>query len=465
MLPSLPFVRRPLGRVLSLAAALALTASVAGAQVPTSYHAEFLGSAKLVSAMNDAGLVVGTGNIYQYPRAFVAGPGLPVTILKLPLGFLSSGATDINESGVIVGVISPYSTTAFYPQPCRWDPDGLGGWTPTRMDTLPGDNRGTADAINDLGEILGTSAYQSSNHVVLYTPTGPVDLPALAGLPARSINNDHVYVTSGARRVHLDTLQVENLGVPAGATGADAWVINASGQIAGDLSHAGNPGCPSQAALYTDGPGWAPVGNCGSSASSYDLNDLGDVLTMVDGAPWIQFVNGGNVRVEDLIVADSGHWTIDTNFDIALNNERQMALHATNGGQSGILLISPAPSVTCQADLGSGGPGGMHLSMCGGNLASGTTADILVTGALPNGSLLLLVGLAQSSVPFKGGTLVPVPWALGIQLPTDALGYAHVDGIPGGGGPFSAYMQAVQQDAGQAKGWSISNAVRVDFKP
>ena len=42
-------------------------------------------------------------------------------------------------------------------------------------------------------------------------------------------------------------------------------------------------------------------------------------------------------------------------------------------GENGLVLLSP--SLTCQADLGFGGPGDSVLSLCGGNLASGTSAD------------------------------------------------------------------------------------------
>src|SRR5688572_13028711 len=136
----------------SLGLALALLVPTLCAQAPT-YHAEFLGTAVHVAAMNSSGLVVGTGSIGIYQRAYVAGPGKAISYLPLPFGFLSSGARDLNDSGVIVGVMSPYQTTGFYPQPVRWDPDGAGGYTPTLLSTLPGHNRGTAEAINELGDI------------------------------------------------------------------------------------------------------------------------------------------------------------------------------------------------------------------------------------------------------------------------------------------------------------------------
>lgn len=445
----------------SLAFAAAVLVSPVLAQAP-SYHAEFLGAGTSVSAMNDAGVVVGTGTLLsKYPRAFVAGPGKPTSFLPLPMGFLSSGARDVNEAGVIVGVISPYQTTAFYPQPARWDADGAGGWTVTRLDTLPGDNRGTADAINDLGEIVGTSSWQSSIKTVLYAPGGAVELPGLQGYRPWSLNDAGVFVGAGPWRANIHTQTVEMLPVPAGASAVRGWVINGPGQVAGEAAGAG---CD-EAALWTEGSGWLSLSTCGAGNTSFDLNDGGDVLFLQDYAPHIRFASGDTWRVEDLIVAPAGHWTPDFNVDMALDSAGRMAFHATNGGQTGILLITPDAMPGCQADLGYAGPGSMHLAMCGGDLSSGTTADISLSGAKPLAIAWMVVGAASLPTGFKGGTLVPVPVALALPLAVDPAGHAELPGVAGGIGPLSVYLQCVQPDASQPKGWAISNALRADFLP
>jgi hypothetical protein len=449
-------------------AGLLLVSSVANSQAAPVYQAQFLGTASQPVAVNESGLVVGTGKVGLYPRAFVAGPGKPVTYLSMPFGLLSSGARDLNEAGVIVGVVSPYSTTNVIRYPAKWTPDGAGGYTCTVLDLLPGHNRGSAEAINNLGDIIGNSSYQTDIHTVLYTPSGTVDLPGLGAYRPWSLNDQRVYVSpnAGAVRVDLDTLAVEHLGVPPGFTSSEGWVINASGQVAGDLLLAG-PGCTMQAALYTDGAGWETVGDCGTSNAVYDLNDQGDVLMTVANVPYVRFAGGGMHRVEDLIVAGVGHWTVYGGYDIALNNARQMAFYATNAGtgQTGTLLITPQSDVICQADLGFGGPGSMHLSICGGNLSSGTTADLLLTGGVPGGTAWMLAGLNQQPTPFKGGLLVPVPWALMLALPANGSGQVSVPGIPGGHGPLSVYVQALMLDALQPNGWALSNALRVDLLP
>lgn len=112
----------------------------------------------------------------------------------------------------------------------------------TRVDTLHGDNRGTAGAINEFGDIVGTSSYPASIRTVLSTASGPVMLPGLGHLPPRSRNDSRVDV-SGSSCVDLDTLAVENLGVPAGFTGAQGWVIADAGQVLADLPLDGGAGC------------------------------------------------------------------------------------------------------------------------------------------------------------------------------------------------------------------------------
>lgn len=120
---------------------------------------------------------------------------------------------------------------------------------------------------------------------------------------------------------------------------------------------------------------------------------------------------------------------------------------------------------TCQDDLGFGGPGGSVLSVCGGDLSTGTTADLLVTGAPPLTAALFFVGLSNTPTAFKGGTLVPLPVLLLEPAFTDASGTIAINGIPGGGGPLSVYLQCAFADGSQALGVGLSNVVRLDLLP
>lgn len=119
----------------------------------------------------------------------------------------------------------------------------------------------------------------------------------------------------------------------------------------------------------------------------------------------------------------------------------------------------------CQTDLGFGGPGNATLSVCGGDLSSGTTAELLVTGATANQSAFLFVGFASTPTPFLGGTLLPIPVALTINAATNAVGELKIPNVPGGGGPFSVFAQVVYVDGAQPLGVGITNAVRLDLLP
>jgi hypothetical protein len=121
--------------------------------------------------------------------------------------------------------------------------------------------------------------------------------------------------------------------------------------------------------------------------------------------------------------------------------------------------------VVCQTDMGFGGPGSSVLTVCGEDLSSGTTADLQLSGAPASTTAFVFVGLVNAPTPVEGGQVVPVPWTLLRIFQTDAVGSLLLSDIPGGGGPFSAYVQAVVVDGAQTFGYGFSNAVQVDFLP
>jgi hypothetical protein len=118
-----------------------------------------------------------------------------------------------------------------------------------------------------------------------------------------------------------------------------------------------------------------------------------------------------------------------------------------------------------QPNAGGGGVGDAELTVFGAPLATGYSAELRVTGGPPNAAAWLLVSAGQLPLPFKGGLLIPdVNAALTLFLPTDAQGEVTT-WAPGGGGPFSVYVQHILQDAAQAQGWQLTLATRIDFLP
>lgn len=123
---------------------------------------------------------------------------------------------------------------------------------------------------------------------------------------------------------------------------------------------------------------------------------------------------------------------------------------------------------TCQIDLGLGGPGDLNLEICGDPLSSGNFADFRVTNAQPGVLAFVLAGPVFNPT-FVGavfGVLVPLPPQLLVAVPTDVNGEITVaNGVAGGNGPVSVYIQVISPDPAQIKGWEVSNCVQADLLP
>jgi hypothetical protein len=138
-----------------------------------------------------------------------------------------------------------------------------------------------------------------------------------------------------------------------------------------------------------------------------------------------------------------------------------------NGNWAIRACTSPVAPAFCQQDLGLGGPGNTKLSICGGNLATGTSATFRLDFANPSVTAIVFVSpsFQPTFVPELFGFLCPLPALLAVPLPTDPLGQIVIPGVPGGGGPATVHMQAVSPDPGQVKGYEVSNCLRVNFLP
>lgn len=110
------------------------------------------------------------------------------------------------------------------------------------------------------------------------------------------------------------------------------------------------------------------------------------------------------------------------------------------------------------------GTGGVFPKLVGtGTLEVGTPGALLLTDAAPNALCFLFGGVFNGNVPLKGGTLVPFPAAIILQLGTLPDGSLPLSwltwpsGLPPG---FNLYMQIWIADSGGVQGASASNAVR-----
>lgn len=423
----------------SLVAWLA-TATVAGAQTPPSYTAEYLGAATGATAMNQSGRIVLTQSLGPASeRAFVAGHGSPLAPLPLPPGRMSSRAYDINDAGVIAGTVSSvsYADPNFGAVAALWTPNGSGGYTIQELGKLPGDVGSAATALNNLGDVVGFSFGGQYRRAVWFTaPGGMLDLNPLGAFDPSAVNDQRLVVcyctipfTNHAGRFDLNTLLVEDLGVPPGnfrtTSGA---AINASNQVAGLAILTTGTSCDREAARYTDGIGWEIFSGCGSMNGCGSINDLGDVTMWINTAGYVRFEGIGTYRTEDLITAPVGHWSLYIGTG-QINNARQIAVGGTNSatGQSGLLLLTPEGTVGTSMCFGDGStrpcPCGNESGAglgegCRNSTGVGAVLSGLGSNVVANDDLVLQVaqGPANKTALFlQGGSTVSLPFWDGIR--------------------------------------------------
>lgn len=140
-----------------------------------------------VAAVNDDGVVAGFGHRHDDNKrvSFLYEDG-KITWLGAPDG-MDGTVTDINADGDAVG----YGVLPGLTEPLRWD-----AATPTEPEVLPNDGGGSADGINDAGEVVGFSGWPTDGtkaHV--WHPDGTHEALPTVGDPTLSaathIGGDH----------------------------------------------------------------------------------------------------------------------------------------------------------------------------------------------------------------------------------------------------------------------------------
>lgn len=150
-------------------------------------------------AINNRGQIVGMSYVGMYIHAFLWYEGTMTDLGTLPNG-RSSIARSINERGQIVGEIR-------VPEPGFEDPVPHAVWWDNGTITDLG-ARSWANGINNVGQIVGTSFFESSGQ-------------------------SHAFLWENGRMVDLGTLP--------GATGSTAVAINDNGQVVGSSATSSGP--------------------------------------------------------------------------------------------------------------------------------------------------------------------------------------------------------------------------------
>lgn len=322
--------------------------NLALADQPPLYAISLFGDAITVTGMNENGDIVGWTTLNTPQRGFIAGPNHPYELLPLPEGFISSWARDINDAGIVVGSIDSKAA--------MWIPKVGGGYTISFLGALPGHTESFASAINNQGDIVGTSirpGFSSGPSVWFNSPGGILDITSLgAPLEPQAINDNRILVGFDFTMFDLDTLL--SFSIPSGTLGGTAVLgLNNHDELAG---YAVSPGGLSRFAVrWTVQDGWQQLGgttNASGQVAAYDINDDG-VTVMETVGPGlghhvaVHFNDLGTFPLASLIAPDQGNWVLIPNQGEAINNSGQIAVIARNMDtfEAGVALLTPLTPV------------------------------------------------------------------------------------------------------------------------
>jgi hypothetical protein len=471
-------------RLLTLVAALGL-APLATAQNVPSYDAEILDLVSRVNEMGPGGHIVGWKLTGTYPNArelaYVAPPGGSVTLLPMPAGHDRSNALDVNGSGVIVGTVSPIGQPMVIGKPVRWVPQQGGGYSVEFLTLPPGFSFGSADRINEVGDIVGGGHTGNPFSVagVHFPANGPsVSYQALGINAFIALNDEGLAIDSSSPPLIFDLAAGHTVGgvsVPPAAPNAPLGFksilvhdFTNNGRIVGAARLPPTfSDVYSFAAAFEPGQGWTLNSAGGTSDTVLDVNEGGDSVDVVGTALHLCLDGQSSVAVDGLIEAPAGTgpWQCLVSEGAAIDEQRVIACVAMDNSNGVCRLVRLTPRVTFQSDLGFAGPGNGRLTVCGGDMSQGTTAELAVVGATPSSLAYIGVSLTSNPTPCFGGVAVPFPPQLLVPLPIDGAGVGRISAVAGGTGPFSVYVQGAWIDANLPQFVGMSNAVRIDVLP
>ncbi len=226
-----------------------------------------------------------------------------------------------------------------------------------------------------------------------------------------------------------------------------------------------------------DGSSWSDVGTANGAVYALTEYDDGSGLVLLaggdftkvagvdakrvakwDGSAWSALGSGVNDRVLALAAYDDGDGT---------------ALHVageftTAGGAEANYLAAwgcpPEPSPWANLGFALAGSAGKPILVGTGDLTVGTPGTLTLEQAKASTSSHLVSSIGSAPIPFKGGTLVPVPVLWDVWLGTSSAGSASVawPSFPPGLSGLDLYFQCVIPDSAATLGVALSNALHAD---
>ncbi len=253
--------------------------------------------------------------------------------------------------------------------------------------------------------------------------------------------------------------------------------LGSTSALSNEVNAAVNTGSAGQVILG-GGVGLSPGGATASFTATLD-HPLVSVVTMIAPSPdWFLGVSG-------LSLLDGGDWVDSVSVDLfAWDAGTDSGANYTSPDQDTdpanpitLLTSSPfdngtklgtftftrtdTPGVFTEIGPGLAGTHGVPTLSGTGTLVALAPFTLDLSGALENSSTALVVGFSVASVPFKGGTLVPVPDLVLAGLPTDGSGALSLPaalpaGVPAG---VSLVFQSWTTDGAAVKGLSATQGL------
>lgn len=337
--------------IFNLSIVLAVLLMSLGAATPTraadalpNYQLQYLG-AGTPAAINNNGVVVGAKlNASSNREPLVSIGGAPWQPLPIPSGATSVFPTDVNDSGVIVGV----SYTNWVPSAVRWNPTGS-GYTVQILPRLAGDTVSYATNINNLGQIVG------ARNALGYVPTGQgwlysdaLGMVALSPYGLWTVPtgiNDAGQIISGVERLDLTTGVITDIGSgPSNYNPVTSIAINNSGMIAGSAALRSTSLNVISVFRYEGAAGWRFLAGSSQYTTAASINNLGDIGYGEQG-PGL-YLNGlGTYALNNLLAPAlvTAGWAVTGNYPY-INDQRLVATSARNSvtGETGGVLLTPA---------------------------------------------------------------------------------------------------------------------------
>jgi hypothetical protein len=322
---------------------LGVATPVQGAEGLPNYQLQYLGLGS-PSAINNNGVVVGAKvNGINY-EPLVSVNGSTWASLPVPGGATSVFPTDVNDSGVIVGV----SYSNWIPSAVRWTPTGS-GYTVEVLPRLAGDTSSYATNINNLGQIVGARnalGYVPTGQGWLYSDTlGLVALSTQYGLwTVPSGINDAGQIISGVERLDLTTGVINDIGTgPSNYNPVTSVVINNSGMIAGSSSLRSTSLNIISVFRYEGAAGWRFIAGSSKYTIASSINNRGDIGYGEQG-PGLYLDGLGAYALSSLLdpTVTSAGWAVIGSSPM-INDQRIVAVTARNSitSETGGVLLTP----------------------------------------------------------------------------------------------------------------------------